>query len=183
MTVQVPAEWKTKLPQNLNPLSPTGFRFQITKLPQLQFFCQTVNLPAITLGEPMFGTPFTPIPIPGETMTFGDLTVQFLVDEDMLNFKALQGWLYGLGFPTDYQQYVNFQKLDTVVGGTNTDLTRNYSDASLFILTNNNTENIIVNFKNVFPTSLESLTFTGVDTDVNYLIGNATFRFTYYEFA
>ena len=182
MTVQVPAEWKTKLPQNLNPLSPTGFRFQITKLPQLQFFCQTVNLPAITLGEPMFGTPFTPIPVPGETLTFGDLTVQFLVDEDMTNFKALQGWLYGLGFPIEYQQYVNFQQLDTVTGGPNSDLTKNYSDASLFILTNNNTENIIVTFKNVFPTSLESLTFTGVDNDVNYLIGDATFKFAYYQF-
>jgi hypothetical protein len=163
-------------------LSPTGFRFQIAKLPQLQFFCQTVNLPAITLGEPTFGTPFTPIPIPGETLTFGDLNVQFLVDKDMLNFKALQGWMYGLGFPIEYQQYVNFQTLDQVTGGTNTDLTKNYSDATLFVLTNNNTENIIVTFKNVFPTSLESLTFTGVDTDVNYLIGNATFKFTYYQF-
>ena len=174
------AQWTTKMPDNLNPLAPTGFRFAISKLPQLQFFCQTVNLPAITLGEPMFGTPFTAIPIPGETLTFGDLTVQFLVDKNMDNFKALQGWMYGLGFPTDYQQYVNFQALDKTSG--NTDLTKNYSDASLFILTNNNAENIIVNFKNVFPTSLESLTFTGVDTDVNYLIGNATFKFTYYEF-
>lgn len=183
-TPSVPAEWKTKIPENINPLSPSGFKFKIAKLPQLEFFCQTVNLPAITLGEPMFGTPFTPIPIPGETMTFGDLTVQFLVDEDMSNFRALQGWLYGLGFPSDYQQYVNFQKLDTVVGGTagGTDLTRNYSDASLFILTNNNSENIIVNFKNMFPTSLESLTFSGVEADVNYLIGSATFKFTYYEF-
>jgi hypothetical protein len=152
-------------------------------LPGLQFFCQTVNLPSIVLGDAEFGTPFSRIPVPGETLTFTDISVQFLVDEDMKNYKALQGWLYGLGFPKDYQQYVNFQKLDQVSGGLNGDLSTNYSDASLFILTNNNSENILVSFKNLFPSSLESLTFTGVDTDVNYLIGNATFKYSYYEFA
>lgn len=178
----VPAEWKTKIPTNVNPLSPSGFRFSIQKLPGMQFFCQTVNLPGIVLGEPSFGTPFSRIPVPGETLTFADLTVQFLVDEDMTNYKALQGWLYGLGFPLDYQQYVNFQKLDAVSNGLNGDLASNYSDASLFILTNNNSENILISFRNLFPTSLESLTFTGVDSDVNYLIGNATFKYSYYEF-
>lgn len=178
----IPAEWKTKIPQNMNPLSPTGFRFSIQKLPGLQFFCQTVNLPGIVLGDPSFGTPFSRVPVPGETLTFTDLNVQFLVDEDMSNYKALQGWLYGLGFPKDYQQYVNFQKLDAVSSGLNGDLATNYSDASLFILTNNNSENILLSFRNLFPSSLESLTFTGVDTDVNYLIGNATFKYSYYEF-
>lgn len=178
----VPAEWKSKIPTNVNPLSPSGFRFSIQKLPGMQFFCQTVNLPGIVLGEPSFATPFSRIPIPGETLTFTDLTVQFLVDEDMTNYKALQGWLYGLGFPLDYQQYVNFQKLDALSSGLNGDLATNFSDASLFILTNNNSENILISFRNLFPTSLESLTFTGVDSDVNYLIGNATFKYSYYEF-
>jgi hypothetical protein len=196
MATTVPAEWKTKIPENINPLSPTGFRFSIQKLPKLQFYCQTVNLPGIVLGEPSFGTPFSAIPLPGETLTFSDLQVQFLIDKNMENFKAIQGWMYGLGFPQNYQQYINFQHLDqtyptttnpaasdTTVGlADRNDLSKNYSDASLFILTNNNTENILLNFRNVFPTSLETLTFTGVDTDVTYLIGNATFKYTYYEF-
>lgn len=185
-TQQIPAEWQAKIPDNINPLAPTGFKFDIAKLPSMSFFCQSVNLPAITLGEPTMGTPFTPIPIPGETLSFGDLTIQFLVDKNMTNYRALQGWMYGLGFPQSYQQYVSFQSLDQIAGptgGTGPDLTKNYSDASLFILTNNNTENIIVTFRNIFPTSLESLTFSGTESDVNYLIGSATFRFTYYEFA
>ena len=177
-----PAQWTTKLPQNINPLSPTGFRFNIQKLPGLQFFCQTVNLPGIVLGDPSFGTPFARVPVPGETLTFADLNVQFLVDEDMANYKAIQGWLYGLGFPQDYQQYVKFQQFDKTSIGPNNDLSKNYSDASLFILTNNSTENILLSFRNLFPASLEGLTFTGVDADVNYLIGNATFKYSYYEF-
>lgn len=178
----IPAEWKTRIPTNINPLSPSGFRFKITKLPSMEFFCQTVNLPGITLGEPSYGTPFSTIPVPGEHLTFDDLRVQFLVDEDMSNFKALHTWLYGLGFPIDRQQYKDLLTQDTVTGGPNSELTKNYSDASLFILTNNNTESILVSFKNLFPTTLESVTFTGVDSDVQYLIGQATFKFGYYTF-
>lgn len=178
----IPAQWSTKIPTNMNPLAPSGFRFIITKLPKMQFYCQTVNLPSITLGEPEFSTPFSTIPIPGEKLTFGDLSIQFLVDETLDNYKAINGWLFGLGFPIDNQQYKNFLAQDTVAIGNSSEYVRNTSDASLFILTNNNTESKIVTFKNIFPTSLESLTFTAVDTDVNYLIGNATFRYNYYVF-
>jgi len=43
------------IPSNINPLSPNGFLFNILKLPNLSFFCQSVNLPGITLGAPEFG--------------------------------------------------------------------------------------------------------------------------------
>jgi len=178
----IPAQWSTKIPENMNPLAPTGFRFLITKLPKMQFYCQTVNLPSITLGEPEFSTPYSTIPIPGEKLAFGDLSLQFLVDETLENYKAINGWLMGLGFPIDNKQYTDFLAQDQVSASSGSEYVRNTSDASLFILTNNNTESKIVTFKNMFPTSLESLTFTAVDSDVNYLIGNATFRYNYYVF-
>lgn len=177
----VPSKWASKIPTNMNPLAPSGFKLIITKLPRMQFYCQTVNLPSITLGVGNFGTPQADIPIPGEKLEFGELNVQFLVDETMENYKAINDWLFGLGTPVGNEQYTNFLSQDIVAQG-NSDLTRGMSDASLFILTNNNTENKIVTFKNMFPISLESLTFTAVDTDVNYLIGNATFKYTYYVF-
>ena len=179
----VSPQWKTKIPTNMNPLSPTGFKFYINKLPKLQFFSQSVNLPGIVLGEPSFGTPFARIPVPGEQLTFDDLRIQFLVDETLENYTAIQRWLFGLGYPQEYAQYSDFLNTDTITAGPNSELTRNFSDASLFILTNNNTESILLNFRNVFPTSIESLTFTGVDSDVTYLIGNATFKYSYYEFS
>lgn len=178
----VTPEWKTKIPSNMNPLSPTGFKFAITKLPKLQFYSQSVNLPGIILGEPSFGTPFARIPVPGEQLTFDDLRIQFLVDETMENYQAIQNWLFGLGYPQDYAQYSELLSADKVTNLATNELTRSMSDASLFILTNNNTESKIVSFKNVFPTSLESVTFTGVDNDIQYLIGNVTFKYSYYEF-
>jgi hypothetical protein len=178
----IPSQWQTKIPSNMNPLAPSGFRFLINKLPKMQFFCQTVNLPSITLGEATFATPFSNVPVPGDKLEFGELSIQFLVDETLENYKAIHEWLFGLGFPINNQQYTEFLAKDTVAIGINSEYTKNTSDASLFILTNNNTESKIVTFLNVFPTSLESVTFTAIDTDVQYLIGNATFRYNYYKF-
>jgi hypothetical protein len=174
------AEWVTKVPSNINPLSPQGFRFNITKLPEVEFFCQNVNLPGITLGDPEVNTPFSRIPVPGDMLTFDTLRIQFLVDEDLKNFRAVHNWMYGLGFPISHQQYRNY------VGEQNfpmfDELTRNFSDATLLILTNNSNPGIIVNFRNVFPVELSTLEFTATDQDITYFVGTASFRFTYYEF-
>lgn len=167
------------VPTNINPLSPNGFLFNIIKLPSLAFFCQSVNLPGITLGAPEFGNPFNIAPIPGETLTYDQLTVQFLIDENMANYQAIYNWIVALGFPESYDQYVTF-----VDGDTNnySELAKNYSDATLQILTANNVTARTVQFIDLFPTSLDSLQFAGTNNDVQYLIGNATFRYGYYKF-
>jgi hypothetical protein len=166
-------------PANINPLSPNGFMFNIQKLPDLSFFCQSVNLPGITLGEPEFGTPFAKIPIPGETLTYDQLTVQFLVDEQMANYTSIYNWIVALGFPESYDQYIDFSEDDT----TNySELAKNYSDATLQILTGNNNVVKTVRFIDMFPIGLDSLQFSGTNNDVQYLIGNATFRYGLYKF-
>jgi hypothetical protein len=167
------------VPTNINPLSPNGFMFGIQKLPNISFFCQSVNLPGITLGAPEFGNPFNVAPIPGETLIYDQLTVQFLVDEQMANYQSIYNWIVALGFPESYDQYVTF-----VDGDTNnySELAKNYSDATLQILTANNVTARTVQFIDLFPVSLDSLQFAGTNNDVQYLIGNATFRYGYYKF-
>lgn len=167
------------VPTNINPLSPNGFMFNIQKLPSLSFFCQSVNLPGITLGAPEFGNPFNVAPIPGETLTYDQLTVQFLVDEQMANYQAIYNWIIALGFPESYEQYTTFTESDT---NNYSELATNYSDATLQILTGNNTVARAVQFIDLFPISLDSLQFAGTNNDVQYLIGNATFRYGYYKF-
>ena len=167
------------VPTNINPLSPNGFMFNIQKLPSLSFFCQSVNLPGITLGAPEFGNPFNIAPIPGETLTYDQLTVQFLVDENMANYQAIYNWIIALGFPESYEQYTTFIDSDT----TNySELATNYSDATLQILTANNATAKTVQFIDLFPIGIDSLQFAGTNNDVQYLIGNATFRYGYYKF-
>ena len=167
------------LPDNITPLSPNGFMFNITKLPNLSFFCQQVNIPGITLGDPEFSNPFATQPIPGEHLTYDQLTVQFLVDSDMANYKALYNWIIALGFPQDYQQYINFTGADTL---NYSELAKNYSDATLQILAGNNQVSQTLQFIDMFPITIESLQFASTNTDVQYLVGQATFRYGYYKF-
>jgi hypothetical protein len=167
------------IPANITPLSPNGFLFSIQKLPELNFFCQQVNLPGITLGAPEFGNPFQIQPIPGETLTYDQLQVQFLVDAEMLNYTAIYNWIIALGFPNEYEQYTNFINQDQ--RGAVSELARNYSDATLQILAGNNQAVRTVQFIDLFPIAIDSLMFAGTNTDVNYLVGNATFRYGYYK--
>lgn len=167
-------------PSNINPLSPNGFMFSIQKLPKLNFFAQSVNLPGITLGAPEFGNPFQVQPVPGESLTYDQLTVQFLVDEEMLNYQSIYNWIIALGFPNSYDQYTNF--IDEDSRGAISELAANYSDATLQILAGNNQVVQTVQFIDLFPVALDSLQFSGANTDVQYLIGNATFRYGFYKF-
>ena len=169
------------IPDNINPLSPNGFNFTIQKIPSINFFCQTVNLPGITFGDPAFANPFASVPIPGDHLTYDTLNVQFLVDENMHNYQAIYNWIIALGFPQSYDQYVNFISSDTTALALN-ELAKNYSDGTLEILGSSNTAIQTVQFVDLFPSALESLNFQSTNQDVTYIVGNATFRYSYYKF-
>jgi hypothetical protein len=106
--------------------------------------------------------------------------VQFLVDENMENYKSIYNWIIALGFPNSYDQYTSFIDSDdrALIG----ELAKNYSDGTLSILGSNNSVSQTVQFIDMFPTSIESLTFQSTNQDVQYLIGSATFRYGYYKF-
>jgi len=167
------------IPSTINPLSPNGFMLTVNKLPDLAYFCQQANLPAINLGVADFNTPLSVQPIPGEMLTYEQLDVQFLVDANMANYKGIHDWLVGLGFPEKWEQYSNFISSDTYA---RTELSKNFSDASLSILSANNQVVQTVEFKDMFPISLESLVFQSTNTDVTYLTGRVVFRYGYYKF-
>ena len=147
----------------------------------MNFFSQQVNLPNISLGSIDQGTPFVIVPIPGEMLTFGSLELQFIVDEDMKNYTSIFNWMKGLGFPHDYKQYTDFIAEDNM-GFTRAELSKNYSDAVLQILNSSNNVVSSIQFRDIFPVSLEALTFLSTSQDVQYLTGTASFRFSYYEF-
>jgi len=168
------------IPAGLNPLSPNGFNFSISKAPNITFFCQQAVIPGIMLGDPTFSTPFSTQPLPGETLQYDPLIVEFLIDEQMLNYNMIYNWIVALGFPESYQQYTTLLENDDTQYD---ELAQNYSDATLQVLDSNNNPIRSVTFYDVFPTSLETLTFASTNEGVNYLIGSATFKFGYYKFA
>lgn len=168
------------VPANVNPLSPNGFMFTVGALPEVQYFCQEVNLPGITLGEPAMFNPFNAVPVPGEHLTYDSLSVKFLIDENMENYTSIYNWIVALGYPESYQQYVSYISTNqqTILG----ELAKNYSQGTLQILGSNNQPIRTVTFVDMFPTNIGSITFQSTNQDVQYLVGDATFRFSYYKF-
>jgi hypothetical protein len=170
-------------PSNINPLSPTGFMLSIQKLPEVAFFSQEVTLPSVDLPHVDVNTPLSRMSITGEVLTYGDFTINFLVDEEMQNYNAVYNWLKGLGFPKDHNEYTSYierQKSNQNMY-SNSENVASYSDASLSILGSSNTPIKTFKFIDLHPVSLSSLQFTANATDVNYLIGSASFRYTYFE--
>ena len=94
-------------PGNKNFLAPVGFKFVIGRTPNVDYFCQSASIPEVSIGVRDIPTPVKDYSIPGDKMTFGDLTIRFLVDEDMVNYMEIYKWLKGLSNP-DHQK--NFQK-------------------------------------------------------------------------
>ena len=174
-----PSTISCPFPDNLDPLSPNGFMFSVAKLPGMNFFCQQVDLPSVDLGNFDQATPLAITPVAGDMLSFSELHVQFLIDSEMKNYQAIFDWMNGLGFPVDHKQYTDYIDSDT---NHFSELAKSYSDGTLTILTGQNLPVKQLQFIDLYPTSLGSLTFQSTNTDVQYLIGNATFKYTYYKF-
>lgn len=167
------------IPENINPLSPNGYMFTVQKLPKLSYFAQQVVLPTISLGAAEVQNPFVTVPQPGERLEFQPLTIDFLVDQNMDNYKAINDWMMGLGFPENYEQYSSWNASDEISGNQ---LKKNSSDASLIVLGNHNNPIQTIQFYDIWPESLQSLTFVSNVQDVQYLVGSVTFRYSHYKF-
>jgi hypothetical protein len=162
---------------NRNFLSPVGFNFSLAKEPKVSFFCTSARIPEISLGVAKQPSYLKDIDVPGEKLTYGDLTLRFLVDEDMSNYMAIHNWLTGLGFPETTQDFKNFIINEDGIQ----DLQEQFSDGSLNILNSNYRVNAIVKFKDLFPVALTSLEFDTKATDIQYFTAEATFKYTVYN--
>jgi len=185
-------------PTKIDYASPTQFKFNITKLPKVEYFCTAINVPGITLGFVQQQNPLKDIPVPGEKLTYADLTMTFLVDENLINYQEIHGWLTGLGFPRDHRQFSNLSnsgsdRFPTSKSNISNEIGKvrygapnaggTLSDATLMILTNKNNPVTEVRFSDVFPVSLSGLDYNQQAIDINYLTATVTFKYSIYEFA
>ena len=163
--------------KNRNFLSPSGFQFNLAKAPKVDFFSNSARIPGITLGEIMVGNYLKSVPVPGDQIQFEDLTLQFIVDENLENYLEIHNWIYSLGYPKSVDQFGSL----VTNADSEIDNLRQFSDGTLTVLNSNFNPMAYIKFTDMFPVSLSTLEFTASENDYTYFTATVTFKYLLYE--
>ena len=165
----------TRQIQNRNFLSPAGFKFSLAKAPKVDFFSQSVSIPNIELGVAVQTTYLRDIPVPGDKLVYGDLDIEFFIDENLENYLQIERWMRSLGYPESLGETVSLDpQKDSLIDGAR-------SDGTLLVYNSSFNPIAKILFKDMFPTSLTPVPFTADVTDINYIMATATFKYTIFN--
>lgn len=159
-------------PANPNFLSPFGFKMNLQRTPNLNFFIQSISLPGVSMGFATTPTPFVPIPQPA-SLTYGDLTVTFKVSEDLTDYLEIYNWMQDVGLSVGFDAAARLTN-SYPIGDPNRGFK---SDLTISILNSAMKPNIRFRFFDAFPIDLSSIEMDATLTDMNYVTATATFRF------
>jgi hypothetical protein len=156
------------------------FKVTLGIFPLTEYFTTSVNVPGVGLGVAAMATPFIDRPTVGDTMTFEDFTMTFMVDEELKNYQEIFEWMVNIGFPKSHTQFKAKDRVDNLKRGGEMDL---YSEITITILSSKNNPVLRCNIHDAFPTGLSGLIYTTQDTDTTYLTADVTFTYSCYDFS
>jgi len=161
----------SRIPENTSFLQPTKFSFVFPTLAFLVYYCQTVNLPAVTTQGVKVESPFAPMYRHGDTLVYEPLTVTVLLDEDMRVWEESHNWILALTKPENFQQYLRIDAGKTVP----------YHDGVLTVMTNANIPNIRYTFRHCHPVSIGEVRFSETENANTIMTLDITFRYDTYN--
>tara|TARA_Y100001937_G_C7087164_1_gene315870 strand:+ start:34 stop:591 length:558 start_codon:yes stop_codon:yes gene_type:complete len=148
-------------------LQPISFQFQCPKTPNMNYFVQSVQIPAVESSPATQPTALIPSPLPGQDFTYNPLSVNFIIDENMNNWIEVYNWMLSTK-ATD--------RFDRVVEPDD-----QFADATVIVMNNKMQPMRRVEFYRIFPTGLTEIQFDSTNTDPGPIIATATFAYTFYE--
>lgn len=169
----------TRNPTNPNPLQPNKFLLNFARLPNIQYFCQNVTVPGISLSEIVVTNPFVDIYSPGEKAIYDLLNVTFIIDEELKSWMEVHDWIRAMTFPESYEEYQRLPRLNKFAE-SNPKFPQ-FSEAMITVLSSSNKPYFRFKFYDVFPTTLSTFVLNSQDTPETILTADATFRYNYYD--
>ena len=165
-----------KVPDNLNYLSNISFRLMMEDAPHLTWFCQSVNVPGVSIQAIEMVNPFANIPYAGNNVSFEELAVTFIVDEHLKNWIEIYDRVIALGLGEGTENYRLLKNSSDLTprGGT-------VSTIVLSILTSGMNPQMEFHFYDAFPISISALDFDSANADLEYFTATASFRYQNYE--
>lgn len=170
----------TNNPTNPNFLHPNKFQLNFSRAPSIQYFCQTVSVPGISMAEIPIFNPFVELYSPGEKAIYDILNVTFYVDEELKGWLEMHDWIRAMTFPERYEEYQKLPSLSPKSSSIRPQFPQ-FSDCSLTLLSSANKPYFKFKFYDVFPTSLSSFVVSTTDTPENTITADATLRYTYFD--
>lgn len=169
----------TRVPENTNPLQPTKFLLTFDRIGAVTYFCQSVRLPGVSMGQAPYNTPLLDIQAPGNKLSFNPFSVNFIVDEELVGWQRIYEWFNSMASPKGLEYRKSLSQKQNEYKAGNLD---SYSDATLTIISALNNPIVRVQFYNVFPTSLSDIDFDTTQSAENIITSEVSFVYDYFEF-
>ena len=169
----------TRNPTNPNPLQPNKFVLNFSRLPNIQYFCQSVNVPGISLSEAVITNPFVDLYSPGEKPIYDLLNITFIVDEELKSWIEVHDWIRAMTFPTKFEEYRQLPRLSK--NTVNRPEFPQFSDASITIFSSSMKPYYRIKYYETFPTTLSTFVLTAQEGPDSIITADATFRYSYFD--
>jgi hypothetical protein len=150
-----------------NYLSPSNFTISIQRIPNIEFFIQSLTLPSLTATPTSRETPLTTMFEINDKLQYSDLEMAFILDENMNNYKEILEWLEGI---SGSQSPNDTKSLGLSKYGFK-------SDIIATITNSHKNPNVKFTFRDCFPTALGSVELNVNTQDVAYATCNVTMRY------
>ena len=138
---------------NKSILNKNNFRLLIDKVPTVEYYVQSVNIPGLSFTETISAGIGLDAFFPGQS-AFESLDVSFLVDEDLQNFKEMYDWMNAIvpvHNPEDYKNFTNTLTKNKVNSSDVENDLNQYSDITIVVNTNKNIPNKFFQFQRCIP--------------------------------
>ncbi len=157
--------------KNSNFLAPSGFKLIIDRknYGNLAYTVQTATHSSVSLNTVEVPYQRTNIKEAGDTLNYGDVTFEMILEEDLTNYNEMHDWL---------RRIVETPSKSAVDRDGEPPLA---VDISLMVLSSkNNTTNRII-YYNAFPVDLGVISFDASVDGVNYITVPVTFSYDYFD--
>ena len=85
-------------------LQPTKYLLTFDRIKTVQFYCQSVNIPGVNLGQAPFNTPMLDVFVPDRKMIYNPLSIHFTIDESLNGWQQLHAWFRSIASPTSFDE-------------------------------------------------------------------------------
>jgi hypothetical protein len=156
---------------SINPLYNSYFRLVFGRgTDQMELMCQKVNLPGITIpDQPQPTVLGITVPIPTLSANFDPLTIEFIVDSDLNNWRNLYSWIRNItNIKDDVDHNILYQKW--------------HHTATLYLYDPTNNCNVLeTTFHYIIPIKLNGIVFQSDASDAVVQKATCMFRYSYYD--